>query len=85
MKLIQNSEVHVFESGNLLKSSTVNIMPRIHCLGPQENQNNSGHFARYVRKLKLRYRFRQEFFSKQLNTCFEIWDPTNASTVDYLP
>ena len=34
MKLIQNSETRVFESGIPQKSSTVDIVSRIHFLGP---------------------------------------------------
>ena len=34
MKLIQNSEIRVFESGIPQKSFTVNIMSWIHSLGP---------------------------------------------------
>ena len=33
IKLNQNSEIHVFKSGIVLKYPTVDILPRIHCLG----------------------------------------------------
>ena len=53
MKLIQNSEIRVFKSAIPQKSSTVDIMFRIHSLGPpRESVAIEDQFCRDVRILK---------------------------------
>ena len=53
MKLIQNSEIRIFKSAIPLKFSTVDIMFRIHSLGPPtESVAIQDQFCRDVRILK---------------------------------
>ena len=59
-----------FQIGDLRDSSTVDIMTWIHPLVLKKICSNSGPIGRYVRKLKLRYRFRQEIFFKTVKYVF---------------
>ena len=53
VKLIHNSERRGFKSGNLQKSSTVNILPSTHSLGPPMRISSKiAPFFRYLGKLK---------------------------------
>ena len=54
MKLIQNSGIRVFKSGILQKSSTVDILPSIHSLGPPKRiSSNTGPSFQRCKKIEI--------------------------------
>ena len=86
MKLIQNSELRVFKSGILQKSSTVDIMSWIHSLGPPKRiSSNIGPILQRYRNLKkIGNVFEMKLIQNSETRVFESGIPQKSSTVDIM-
>ena len=86
MKLIQNSGIRVFKSGILQKSSTVDILPSIHSLGPSKriNSNTGPSFQRCKKVAKLGTMFDMKLVQNNELRVFKSGILQKSSTVDLL-
>ena len=86
MKLIQHSEIRVFKSAIPQKSSTVDIMSRIHSLGPRKRM------SRYIGPIlqrckhfeKLSNVFDMKLIQNSETCVFKLAIPQKSSTVDIM-
>ena len=84
MKLIQNSETRVFESGIPQKSSTVEIVSWIHSLGPRKRISSKMGpvFPRYKNFEKLGTVLDMKLIQNSGTRVFKSRIPQKSSTVD---
>ena len=86
MKLIQNSGIRVIKSGILQKSSTVDILPSIHSLGPPKriSSNIGPSFQRCEKVEKLGTIFDMKLIQNNEIRVFKSGILQKSSTVDIL-
>ena len=86
MKLFQNSEIRVFKSAIPQKSSTVDIMPWIHSLGPPRRiSSNIGPVLQRCRNFeKLGNNFDMKLIQHSETGVFKFAIPQKSSTVDVM-
>ena len=87
MKLIQNSEIRVFKSGILQKSSIVDILPSIHSLGPPKRISSKigPSFQRCKKTKTLGTIFNMKLSQNCERRVFKSGIPQKSPTVDNMP
>ena len=87
MKLIQNSGIRVIKSGILQKSSTVDILPSIHSLGPPKRiSSNIGPSFQICKKIEtLGTNFDMKLIQNSEIRVFKPGILQKSSAVDIMP